>query len=81
MPLADGSCAGAGIVKNLRDAVIVGATVALLLYAAITAAKSMADVLRPAVQVAVSGNRLSDKVAGTERRNKPMQVQMARRDP
>ena len=67
--------------KSLRDAVIVGATVALLLYAAITAAKSMADVLRPPVQVAASGNCPFGMVAGADRCSKPARVQMARRDP
>jgi hypothetical protein len=32
---------------SLRDAVIGGATLALLLYAAMTAARSMADAMRP----------------------------------
>jgi hypothetical protein len=40
--------------KNLRDAAIAGATIALLLYAAITAAKSMADVMQPAAEATAS---------------------------
>jgi len=67
--------------KKLHDAVIVGATVALLLYAAITAAKSMADVLRPPAQVAASGNCPFGSVAGAERCSKYPRAQMARRDP
>jgi len=67
--------------KNLRDAVIVGATVALLLYAAITAAKSMADVLQPPVQVVASSICPPGDVAGPRGCNKPVQMQLARRDP
>ncbi len=67
--------------KKLHDAVIVGATVALLLYAAITAAKSMADVLRPPAQVAASGNCPFGMAAGAERCSRPTRMQMARRDP
>ena len=67
--------------QGLRDAVIVGATVALLLYAAITAAKSMADVLQPPAQVVAVGICPSGKVAGPERCNKLLQMQLARRDP
>jgi hypothetical protein len=48
MPRADRS--GADAMKQLRDALIAGATIALLLYVAMTAAKSMADVLQPSVE-------------------------------
>jgi hypothetical protein len=40
--------------KTLRDASLGAATIGLLLYAAMTAAKSMAGVLQPEEHVAVS---------------------------
>jgi hypothetical protein len=63
--------------KNLRDAAIAGATIILLLYVAITAAKSMADVLQPAAQATVSVSCKSG-AAGTEPCTSSLQL--ARRD-
>ena len=64
--------------KNLRDAAIAGATIILLLYVAITAAKSMADVLQPTVQASASVACKPGATAAAERCRKPLQL--ARRD-
>jgi hypothetical protein len=63
--------------KALRDAVLAGATLVLLLYVAMTAAKSMADT-QPAVAMV---SRLDCKPGAASKAdacNTPMQV--ARRD-
>jgi len=64
--------------KSLRDAAIAGATIILLLYVAITAAKSMADVLQPAAQATTSVACKPGATAATERCRNPLQL--ARRD-
>ena len=64
--------------KNLRDALVAGATIALLLYAAITAAKSMADVLQPQVEATASVG--CGHGAGTAGERCEDFLQLARRD-
>ena len=64
--------------KSLRDALVAGATIALLLYAAITAAKSMADVLQPSAEATASiGCRHG---VGTAEERCEDFLQLARRD-
>ena len=64
--------------KKLRDAIVAGATIALLLYAAMTAAKSMADVLQPSMEASAHGDIETTAVVRHER--KADYLQLARRD-
>jgi len=67
-----------GAIKALRDAVIVGATIALLLYVAMTATRSMADAMQPGVEARAGSNCQRGAAAETEQ-CKDM-VQLARRE-
>jgi len=64
----------AGFIKVLRDAAIVGATIALLLYAAMTATKSMADVTRPGAEARAGSNCPPGAAAETEQCKDIVQV-------
>lgn len=76
--VAASHCTGDGLMKKLRDAIVAGATIALLLYAAMTAAKSMADVLQPSMEASAQVD--IETAVAVRHERKADYLQLARRD-